>query len=93
MGFGGKELKKQVRRILAWLISLVGTLLAIYIGGYWLLFRPVRFLYLGFLAGSLTKKSFFVCIVKIFFASTAAGGIWSVFDIIAGHFRDDPQAI
>ena len=82
-------MKERVRKLLAWLLSAAGTLLAIYIGGYWLLFRPVRYLYLGFLAGSLTKKSLFVCIVKIFFASTAAGGIWSIFDIMAGHFRDD----
>jgi hypothetical protein len=84
-------LKKNIHKLLVWILQAAGTLLAIYVGGYWLLFRPVRFLYLGFLAGTLTRESFIVCIVKIFFASTAAGGIWCIFDILASHFRDDRE--
>lgn len=80
---------KRIRKCLAWALSAAGSILALYVGGYWLFFRPVRFLYLGFLAGTLTKKSLIVCIIKIFFASTAAGGVWIIFDILAGHFRDD----
>ena len=82
-------MKKNVRKIIAVLLGLLGTILAIYIGGYWLFIRPVRYLYVGFLAGTLTKKSLIICIIKIFWSSTAGGGIWCAFDIFAGHFRDE----
>ena len=61
-------MKKNIRKVTAVLLGLLGTILAIYVGGYWLFIRPVRFLYVGFMAG---------------------GGIWCIFDIIAGHFRDE----
>lgn len=82
-------MKKNVRKIIAVLLGLLGTILAIYIGGYWLFIRPVRYLYVGFLAGTLTKKSLIICIIKILLSSTAGGGIWCAFDIFAGHFRDE----
>ena len=82
-------MKRNIRKVISVVLGLMGTLLAIYVGGYWLFIRPVRFLYVGFLAGTLTKKSLLICIIKIFLASTAGGGIWCIFDIIAGHFRDD----
>lgn len=82
-------MKKTIRRALAIAFSVLGTVLALYLGGYWLFIRPVRFLYTGFLAGTLTSKSLLICIIKIFFASTAGGAIWVVCDIIAGHFRDE----
>ena len=82
-------MKKSIRRVLAVFFGILGTVLALYVGGYWLFIRPVRFLYVGFMAGTLTKTSLLICIIKIFFASTAAGGIWCICDIIAGHFRDE----
>lgn len=82
-------MKKNIRKVVSVLLGLMGTLLAIYVGGYWLFIRPARFLYAGFLAGTLTKKALLICIIKIFLASTAGGGIWCIFDIIAGHFRDE----
>ena len=82
-------MKRNIRKVISVVLGLMGTLLAIYVGGYWLFLRPVRFLYVGFLAGTLTKKSLLICIIKIFLASTAGGGIWCIFDIIAGHFRDE----
>lgn len=82
-------MKKGLKRFLAVSISLFGTLLAIYVGGYWLLFRPVCFLIDGFSSGLLSRHDLIVCIVKIFLASTVAGAIWCVFDIIAGKFREE----
>lgn len=82
-------MKRTIRKILAIGFSVLGTVLALYIGGYWLFIRPVRYLYVGFLAGTLTKKSLLICIIKIFVASTVGGGVWCACDIIAGHFRDE----
>lgn len=82
-------MKKGLKKFLAVGISLFGTLLAIYVGGYWLLFRPVCFLIDGFASGLLSRHDLIICIVKIFLASTVAGAIWCVFDIIAGKFREE----
>lgn len=42
-------MKKNIRKVTAVLLGLLGTILAIYVGGYWLFIRPVRFLYVGFM--------------------------------------------
>lgn len=81
-------MKKTLRRVLAISFSVLGTGLALYFGGYWLFIRPVRYLYTSLMAGTLTSKHLLICIVKIFLASTAGGGIWVICDIIAGKFRD-----
>lgn len=82
-------MKKTIRRVLAITFSILGTVLALYFGGYWLFIRPVRYLYISLMAGTLTRKSLLICIIKIFLASSAGGGIWCVCDIIAGRFRDE----
>ena len=82
-------MKKGLRKILAVTISIFGSLLAVYVGVYWLLLRPVGFLVVGLAGGGLTKSAVVVCILKILLASTAAGAIWCIFDIIAGKFRDE----
>lgn len=84
-------MKKNAKKVLAWLFSILGTVLAIYVGGYWLFLNPVYLLVTGFTAGRMTKTLLIVSIIKIFIASTIGGGIWCVFDIIAGLFRDEPR--
>lgn len=84
-------MKKSAKKLLAVLFSLLGTVLATYVGGYWLFARPLYFLFAGFSAGTLTMHSLTVCVIKIFVASTVGGGIWCIFDIIAGYFRDEPR--
>ncbi|MBQ2089199.1 MAG: hypothetical protein II472_03130 [Lachnospiraceae bacterium] len=81
-------MKKNVFKLIAMLISIAGTLLAIYFGGYVFLVKPVRFLYMGVVNKSITTRGLIISIVKIFLASTVAGSIWSICDIIAGKFRD-----
>ena len=34
-------MKKNIRKVTAVLLGLLGTILAIYVGGYWLFIRPV----------------------------------------------------
>ncbi len=81
-------MKKTIRRMLVVGFGLLGTVLALYIGGYLLFICPVRHLYSCFLAGTLTKKKIIIDVIQIFFASTAGGGVWCLFDIIGGRFRD-----
>lgn len=84
-------MKKSAKKALAVLFSILGIVLGLYIGGYWLFIRPVYFLVTGFGAGTLTGRTLIICIIKIFIASTIGGGIWCICDIIAGHFRDEPR--
>ncbi|MCR5143733.1 MAG: hypothetical protein K6B67_00325 [Lachnospiraceae bacterium] len=81
-------MKKNFYKVIACIISVLGTVLSIYVGGYWLLVRPVKYLYFAVMNHTITTKALAICITKIFFASTATGGIWSICDIIAGKFRD-----
>ena len=84
-------MKKSAKKAMEILFSVLGVVLGLYIGGYWLFLRPVYWLVTGYTAGTLTKRLLVVCIVKIFISSTIGGGIWCICDIIAGHFRDIPK--
>ena len=84
-------MKKGIRKILAVTFGILGTALAIYVGGYLLLFRPMRHLLVGFAAGALTRSDLIISVIKIFFFFFSAGAIWCVFDIIAGKFRDSGE--
>lgn len=84
-------MKKTAKKIMAILLSLIGTLLAIYIGGYWLLIRPIRNLYIGYLEHAISLALLLNSFVRIFFSATVFGGIWCVFDILAGFFREEEE--
>ena len=84
-------MKKNAKKALAVLFSVLGTVLGLYIGGYWLFARPVYWLVTGFTGGTLTAGNLIINVIKIFIASTIGGGIWCVCDIIAGFFRDLPE--
>ncbi len=84
-------MRKNAKKALAAAFSILGTVLGLYIGGYWLFARPVYWLVTGFTGGTLTASILIINIFKIFIASTVGGGIWCVCDIIASFFRDDPR--
>ena len=84
-------MKKNAKKSLAIFFSVLGSVLGLYFGGYWLFVRPVYWLVTGFTGGTLTAGILIINIFKIFIASTIGGGIWCVCDIIAGFFRDLPE--
>ena len=84
-------MKSSFRRLLATAFSIVGSVLAFYVGGYLLFIRPVYFLAVAFKASNITAHLLIVSIFKICMSSTAGGGIWCICDIIAGKFRDQPS--
>ncbi len=84
-------MKKNAKKVIAVLFSVLGTVLGLYIGGYWLFVRPVYWLITSFKAGTLTAGILIINVIKIFVASTIGGAIWCICDIIAGHFRDLPE--
>ncbi|MCR5546718.1 MAG: hypothetical protein K6F30_09630 [Lachnospiraceae bacterium] len=84
-------MKKTLRKAMALFLSLGGTLLALYVGGYWLLFRPLRNLYVGYIEHIITWRLLLNSFIRIFLAATVFGSIWCVFDILAGFFRDEEE--
>lgn len=86
-------MKKTAKKVMAILLSLFGTLLALYVGGYWLLIRPIHNLYLGYLHHSLSLPLLLNSFVRIFFSATVFGSIWCIFDILAGFFREEEEEI
>ncbi|MCR4567559.1 MAG: hypothetical protein K5769_05880 [Pseudobutyrivibrio sp.] len=84
-------MKKNAKKVIAVLFSVLGTVLGLYIGGYWLFVRPVYWLITSFKAGTLTAGILIINVIKIFVASTIGGAIWCICDILASHFRDLPQ--
>ena len=82
-------MKKTLRKAIAILLSLGGTLLALYVAGYWLFVRPIHNLYLGYTAHAITLPLLLNSFIRVFFSATVFGAIWCLFDILAGFFRDD----
>ncbi|MBO6214484.1 MAG: hypothetical protein J6N76_02980 [Lachnospiraceae bacterium] len=79
---------KGFRRVMELILSIGGTLLSVYVGGYLLLIRPVLKLYGLFMAGGLTTPLLFRYVIEVFLSMTVGGAIWCLFDILAGKFRD-----
>ncbi|QFJ53505.1 hypothetical protein [Pseudobutyrivibrio xylanivorans] len=84
-------MKKNAKRALAVLFSILGTVLGLYIGGYVLFVRSVYWLVTGFTAGTLSAGMLLVNVIKIFIASTVGGAIWCLCDIIASHIKGLPE--
>ncbi len=82
------KLSEKACKIIAKLISILGIGLSIFVGGYVFLIRPIYTIFVGFTNDTLTSKDLLISIVLIFLAATVSGGIWILFDMIAGIFRD-----
>ena len=79
---------KKLRRVMELILSIGGTLLSLYVGGYLLFIRPIMTLYALFTSGGLTTFLLFRYVIEIFLSMTVAGAMWCLFDILAGKFRD-----
>ena len=80
---------QYARAMAGGMCSLLGTLLAVYVGGWLMLLVPIKETITALMLGTLTKKLFFVTAVKCALSLTAAGAIWCAGYIldrkIAGH--------
>lgn len=74
-----KEKKNSMRyaRLMAGgMCSLIGTLLAIYVGGWLMLLSPLKETIAAFFLGTVTRKMVIVAALKCAFSLTAVGAIW-----------------
>ncbi len=84
-------MKKSLKKLISISLSLLGALLMLYLGGYWMLARPVYLLFSGLKDGTLTVPLLFSCLIRLFLCGAVSGAIWCTFDILAGFFRDYPE--
>lgn len=68
--------RKYMRLMAGGAFSLLGTLLAIYVGGWIMLFKPIQGTVSAFLAGGVTLPGILAAAAKIICATPAAGAIW-----------------
>ena len=75
--FKVKRTSRQYARMMAGgMCSLIGTLLAIYVAGWLMLFVPVKEAFTAFMVGALTKKMVITTAIKCALSLTTGGAIW-----------------
>ncbi len=67
---------RYARLMAGGMCSLIGTLLAIYVGGWLMILAPLKDAFGAFLLGALTKKLVFITTVKCALSLTTGGAIW-----------------
>lgn len=70
---------------------LVGTILALYVGGWMMIFKPLEGTVMAYMAGTLTFKGVAVTLLKVILSTTAAGAIWSSGYILKQKFIGHPE--
>lgn len=58
--------------------NLLGSLIALYVGGWMMLVHMVWITYIAFTIGKLTVLRLFLTVVCALLSTTVAGGIWSL---------------
>ncbi len=75
--FEEKKTSMRYARLMAGgMCSLIGTLLAIYVGGWLMILAPVKETLAAFVMGTLTRRMVIVSAIKCALSLTTAGAIW-----------------
>lgn len=82
---------RTIRVLLGCACSLVGTILALYVGGWMMIFKPVEGMVLSYMAGTLTIRGVILTAVKCILSTTAAGAIWCGGYILKNKFIGHPE--
>lgn len=72
----GKSNVQYARQIAGGMCFLIGTLLAIYVGGWLMIVAPLKELLNAFLLGKLTKELIVISTIKCALSLTAGSAIW-----------------
>lgn len=71
-----KEQWKMYNTIVFTICNLVGTLIALYVGGWIMFAKSILGTYMAYTGGTLTLAYFLKALIKCACAATAAGAIW-----------------
>lgn len=84
-------MKKRVLQFLALLCNALGTIAALYVGGWMMFLRPIHMLFTAFGDGTLNAYLVLVCGVKILLSATFAGLVWCIGYIGCNYFKGDEE--
>ena len=68
--------RRYMRLMAGGMCSLIGTMLALYVGGWMMVFEPVKGTLAAYFAGTLTYKGIGITVLKCLLSTTAGGAIW-----------------
>ena len=71
-----KNYMHYARLMAGGMCSLIGTLLAIYVGGWLMLLYPLKETIVAFILGTLSRRMVIVTLIKCLLSLTTAGAIW-----------------
>lgn len=69
---------KYYNKIVFYFFHILGSILALYVGGWVMFLHAAWIAYLAFMAGTLTLIKALLTVVSMFFSVTVIGGIWSL---------------
>lgn len=73
-----KQMERRIRKAAGYFSLLLGSVLAVYVGIWRMIIRPLAGLYLTYKAGELTIFYAVAALVKCWLSLTVGGLIWSI---------------
>ncbi|MCI8490560.1 MAG: hypothetical protein HFJ04_10060 [Lachnospiraceae bacterium] len=86
-------MSRNVRIILSTAIYFLGLAVAIYIGGWVMLIKPVKQTIVAYTLGTLTLPQLIIAVIKCISSLTVAGLIWCLGYIASNHIFDSRDEI
>lgn len=71
-------MEKKIRKAAGYVSVLVGTVLAVYVGIWRMIIKPLVGLYLAYKSGEVTVFYVVVTVIKCWLSLTVSGLIWSI---------------
>ncbi len=81
-------MSRNIRMILSMAIYLTGFIAAIYIGGWLMLVKPVKYTITAYTLGTLTVPQLVLAAIKCICSLTVAGLVWCIGYIASNHIYD-----
>ena len=86
-------MKKMTQQMLILLCNVLGTIGALYVGGWIMFLRPIQLLYSSFMSGTLNVQLVLLCGIRILLSTTFAGLVWCLGYIASNYIKgnEDPD--
>lgn len=68
----------RIKKITGWMSVLAGSLLALYVGLWVMIIKPLARLYVAYKSGQVSVLLVVVTVIKCWLSLTVAGLIWSI---------------
>lgn len=79
---------RNIRMLLAVIIYLTGFAVAVYVGGWVMIIKPVKYTISAYTLGTLTLSQLIVSVIKCISSLTVTGLIWCLGYIASNHIYD-----